>query len=215
MGATEWAKSQDVLAMLASMPKQTDDRKLRLFACACCRHFEKWLTSEHFMNAVEMAERFADGKTPKAGLKRARQGVRTARHALPSVSTKNRVLWVGLWLAEVTTSENAFGQVADEIQRFVSEGLLKLREQPPAATLLRCIVGNPFRSVAIDPRWRSSQAITLADSIYDEAAFDRLPQLAKELAKAGCQDPDILKHCRSKGPHARGCWVVYMLLAKS
>jgi hypothetical protein len=215
MQESQWAKSQDAVAMLRSIPKQPSDRKLRLLACACCRHFQEFLTEKHFSEAIEIAESFADGKSSKAALKRARQSVQAVRHALPANSTKNRVEWVALWLVEVSASENAFGQVAGEIQRFVSEGLLKPREQAPAASLLRCILGNPFQHVAMDPRWRSSQVLSTAKSIYDEAVFDRLPQLAKELKNAGCRDTDILKHCRNQGPHVRGCWVIDQLLAKS
>jgi len=215
MQEAQWMKSHNAVAMLESLPEEPGDRKLRLFACACYRHFEDRLNDGPFSEAVETAEAFAEGKSSKAALKRVRQSVRAVRHALSSASTDDRVEWVALWLAEVAASENAFGGVADEIQRFVSEGVLQPNEQPPTASLLRCIIGNPFQSVAIDSRWRTSDFIKNAQSIYDEAAFDRLPQLAKELKKAGCTNSDILKHCRSKDPHGRGCWVVDQLLEKS
>ena len=141
--------------------------------------------------------------------------MRAVRYELPESSTKDRVEWVALWLAEVTASENAFGRVVHQIQQFDSDGLLKRSEQPPAAKLLRCIVGNPFRPVTIDTQWQTSEVVTLAQTIYDNPAYDRLPQLAKELKNVGCTDKDVLKHCRSKGPHVRGCWVVDQLLGKS
>jgi len=50
-------------------------------------------------------------------------------------------------------------------------------------------------------------------AIYDDRAFDRLPILADALEEAGCEDQDILGHCRSGGEHVRGCWVVDGLLA--
>lgn len=81
--------------------------------------------------------------------------------------------------------------------------------------LLRCIIGNPFRPVAFDPRWRSEAAVALATGIYAERAFDRMPILADALEEAGCDHPDILAHCRGPGPHARGCWVVDLVLNKS
>jgi len=34
------------------------------------------------------------------------------------------------------------------------------------------------------------------------------------LLDAGCDNEDILAHCRSEGPHVRGCWVVDLLLGK-
>jgi hypothetical protein len=79
---------------------------------------------------------------------------------------------------------------------------------------LRAIFGNPFRPVAFDPRWRTADAVGLARGIYDERAFDRLPLLADALMDTGCADEQMLEHCRSEGPHVRGCWVVDLVLGK-
>ena len=81
--------------------------------------------------------------------------------------------------------------------------------------LLRDIFGNPFRPVAFDPTGRSETAVALAAGIYAERAFDRPPILADALEEAGCDDPDVLAHCRGPGPHARGCWVVDLVLGKA
>jgi hypothetical protein len=83
------------------------------------------------------------------------------------------------------------------------------------AELLRCIVGNPFRPVAADPAWLTSTAVGLASAIYADRAFDRLPILADALEDAGCDNADVLIHCRSHPEHARGCWVVDLILEKS
>jgi hypothetical protein len=83
------------------------------------------------------------------------------------------------------------------------------------AQLLRDVIGNPFRPVALDPRWLTSTVVALAAGIYADRAFDRLPILADALEDAGCDSADILAHCRSDGPHARGCWVVDLVLGKS
>jgi hypothetical protein len=80
------------------------------------------------------------------------------------------------------------------------------------------IAGNPFRPIQIDPgwlRWNDGAIGRLANIIYDERAFERLPILADALEDAGCSDPHILDHCRGPGSHARGCYVVDMLTGKS
>ena len=81
---------------------------------------------------------------------------------------------------------------------------------------LRDIVGNPFRPVAVDPGWLTSTVVDLARGIYAERAFDRLPILADALQDAGCENADILGHCRDpQAVHVRGCWVVDLVLGKS
>jgi hypothetical protein len=32
------------------------------------------------------------------------------------------------------------------------------------------------------------------------------------LLDAGCEDEALMEHCRSEGPHVRGCWAVDLLL---
>jgi hypothetical protein len=56
--------------------------------------------------------------------------------------------------------------------------------------------------------------VKLAQAIYEERAFDRLPVLADALEEAGYHDPDIVAHCRQPGEHVRGCWLVDLLLCK-
>jgi hypothetical protein len=57
--------------------------------------------------------------------------------------------------------------------------------------------------------------VALARGIYDDRAFDRLAILADALQDAGCDNADVLGHCRGPGPHVRGCWVVDLLLGNS
>jgi hypothetical protein len=47
--------------------------------------------------------------------------------------------------------------------------------------------------------------VSLTAAVYAGLAFDRLPILADALKDAGCDHPD----------HARGCWVVDLVLRKS
>jgi hypothetical protein len=90
------------------------------------------------------------------------------------------------------------------------------RIQAEQAALMRCIYGNPFRPTpSIDAAWKMRTVATLAQSIYNDRAFDRLPILADALEEAGGRDAEILAHCRQPGPHARGCWVIDLLLGKT
>ncbi len=81
--------------------------------------------------------------------------------------------------------------------------------------LIRDIVGNPFRPVTFDPSWLTSDVVLLAQGIYDDRAFDRMQILADALQDAGCDNTDILGHCRDLyATHVRGCWVVDLVLGK-
>jgi hypothetical protein len=76
---------------------------------------------------------------------------------------------------------------------------------------------NPFRPVTIDPTWlawNDGTVVKLAQAIYDERAFDRLPILADALEEAGCDPAELLAHLRGPGPHVRGCWAVDFLLGR-
>jgi hypothetical protein len=98
---------------------------------------------------------------------------------------------------------------------FLLEGWQEQEKRRKNAHLLHDIFGNPFRPVALDPAWLTSDVLALARGIYDERAFDRMPILADALQDAGCDSADVLGHCRSAGPHVRGCWVVDLLLGKA
>src|SRR5262249_42219255 len=81
-------------------------------------------------------------------------------------------------------------------------------------TFLRDIVGDPFHPVTFKLAWRTSNVTALGQSIYDDRAFDRLPILADALEDAGCDNADILNHCRQPGVHVRGCWALDLILGK-
>jgi hypothetical protein len=86
------------------------------------------------------------------------------------------------------------------------------------ASHLRDLFGNPFSSPSLDNAWLAWNGGTLpklAQAIYDDRRFGDLPILADALEEAGCDNADVLSHCRSEGPHVRGCWVVDLLLGKS
>src|SRR5262249_42955897 len=105
---------------------------------------------------------------------------------------------------------------ASEARAFATTGGFRVRgyskavaaEQRQQIDLLRDVLGNPFRPVALDPSWLTAAVQAVAQVIYEERQFSDLPVLADALEEAGCDNRDLLDHCRSAGPHVRGCWVV-------
>jgi hypothetical protein len=82
--------------------------------------------------------------------------------------------------------------------------------------IARDIFGNPFRTVAFDPAWRTDTAIAVARQMYERREFSAMPILADALQDAGCEDEVILAHCRDANQvHVRGCWVCDLVLNKN
>jgi len=63
------------------------------------------------------------------------------------------------------------------------------QKKGPQAAVIREVFGNPFRSVAADPKWLTSSVVALAEGIYLERAFDRMPILADALEEAVATTP--------------------------
>jgi hypothetical protein len=55
----------------------------------------------------------------------------------------------------------------------------------------------------------------MAEYIYASREFSAMPILADALQEAGCEDAQVLTHCRANRPHARGCWVLDAILGKA
>jgi hypothetical protein len=94
-------------------------------------------------------------------------------------------------------------------------------EQAAQSSLLRCIFGNPFRPIVLDPTWLTEKVVKQAEVAYEERElpserldFTRLAILADALEDAGCSEPDVLAHCRGSDPHVRGCWVADLVVGK-
>lgn len=61
MTELEWTQACDPYRLMQYIDGKASDRKLRLFACACCRRIWDLIEGELQRRAVELAERFADG----------------------------------------------------------------------------------------------------------------------------------------------------------
>src|SRR4051794_16571129 len=64
--------------MLDSLNGRASDRTLRLFAAACCRRVWSLLTDERSRTAIDVLERFADGRASEAALAAAAQDAHCA-----------------------------------------------------------------------------------------------------------------------------------------
>ena len=61
MTVVEWLTCTDPRPMLEHLQEKASDRKLRLFACYCCRTIWHLLRDQQARDAVELAELHADG----------------------------------------------------------------------------------------------------------------------------------------------------------
>jgi len=68
MTEVEWQSGQAPDLMLGLVQPQASSRKLQLFAVACCRAIWPFLHDPRGRTAVEVLERFADGKAGEAAL---------------------------------------------------------------------------------------------------------------------------------------------------
>jgi hypothetical protein len=224
MTEQEWMQATDPRPMLEFLQGKTSDRKLRLFAIACCRrHYHRrhyHVLSERGEKAVEVFERFADGHASEAEFQTAYSGFFGPPLARPGSVTEPPGLTVA---AVYNLLKVAWTDPSGSAMKL--SGWFHHRDHPyaeaqaPQAEYLRDLIGPlPFRPVSIDPVWLSWHdgcVGTMARTIYEERRFEEIPILADALEEAGCQDQDILVHCRRPGEHVRGCWVVDLVLGKS
>lgn len=76
--------------------------------------------------------------------------------------------------------------------------------------------GDPREPVSFDPEWLTSTVVAIATGMYKSGDFSAMPILADALQDAGCDNENMLNHCRDPNAnHVRGCWVVDLVLGKS
>jgi hypothetical protein len=189
------------------------DRKLRLFAVACCRRIGHTLKADRFQRVIEIVERVADGLATQQELRQAAATVYGGDH-----SAVQAVVHTDAYRAAERTAEAAAqwaGFVADWTGSSYPAG--QGAELIAQSALLRELFDNPFRPSGFSPMWlawHDGIVPRLAEAIYEERAFERLPILGDALEDAGCTNQTILDHCRQTGAHVRGCWVLDGVLAK-
>jgi hypothetical protein len=219
-------------AMRRLLQGKTIPRKLALFACACCRQIWQVVTDARSRNAVEVAEQAIDGLMSEDQLQVATLASHDARNAIEHKWGKDRAethirrvaanaCWEGasaVWCARGFGSSVARAvQESADVAAWIGLSASFIDARAKQAQFLRCIVGNPFKPATADSRWLSWNggiAVKLAHGIYDKRDFARLPVLGDALQEAGCDNKDILEHCRQAEEHVRGCWVVDLILGR-
>lgn len=233
MTEAEWLSCSDPKPMLVFLCEKNCDRKLRLFACACVQRLAcpRDISEEEYQvdqNLVELAEGYADGQVSKRKLRKVRSelgamggyssgwAASNADSALlndvAAIAAQSASAYSSSYISFVTL-ETGKGYITDQAAKSEAAAAAntELREH---CGLLREIFGNPFRTIILSPALLTSTVMQLAEAIYADRAFDRLPLLADALEEAGCDNADILAHCRGPGPHVRGCWIVDLLTGR-
>lgn len=186
-----WLAATDPDPMLRLLNGKASDRKLILLMVSLLRECQQEPgRSREVSIRYEVAERYAEGRVPVANV---------------------RAVWGG----QPSLVETPYDWV-DELLLHAGTGVL-LYDTPSRSEIsrrLREVFGNPFRPVVVDPSWATSDVLALAEGIYQDRAFDRMPILADTLQDAGCDNDDTLTHCRQAAEHVRGCWVIDLLLGK-
>ncbi len=211
-------------------------RKLRLYVAACARRIWCHFEDPRCRTAIEVAERFADGRASKRQFRIACNEAQKALFEMDEAAEHESPAECALELAGWGCNLRIYARAADHAAAWARLAVLGKRlytednaaywkadeqELQTHADLTRELFGNPFRPVALEPAWRTSGVLALAGAAYEERSLpsgtlhpDRLAVLADALEDAGCTDAELLGHLRSEGPHVRGCWAVDLILGK-
>ena len=211
----DWYRQLSFRRALTVVEATLSQRKARLVACAVSSAFAPYTADPGLRAMLHIAERMAEGHEVDQGLL-----LDNVVHRLLDLGTTGRAF--SFYGAEYT--HRLICGLLDEpfdLTAFARqfEELCRNRWDNPGGELvchrlLREFVGNPFRPPHFMTAWRTADTLGLARGIYEDRAFDRMPLLADALMDAGCDDEQIISHCRNGGPHVRGCWVVDLVLGK-
>lgn len=224
MTEDEWLTSTNPY-MLGRLPAATENkRKVRLYAVACCRRLSLWFHDSRLRKAVDAAEKYSDGKLKLATLERWNTVANEAHRTCPqpeSVPMRFPPEWQANYAVINATHYDAYVN-CDRLSRIVvgtagtTDESALVEIQSWLCNIIRDIFGNPFRSISFDVSWRTSTTVAIANQMYESRDFSAMPILADALQDAGCENDDVLNHCRAaNGVHVRGCWVVDLVLGKA
>lgn len=206
-------------AMLRRLAPQIEERRLYLFACGCCRQVWPLLENPQMRLTVARVEALADDLVTL--------GEDRASALWPVVSSLATA-----WAKEATATLKTLGShlnrqsLVMNVQLVADHAARALRDtvgardwsaaQKRQSALLFDLLGKRDQPLAIDPRWlrwNDGTLLKMAEAIYREHRFADMPMLGDALEEAGCDSPELLRHCRHHTEHARGCWLLDALRA--
>lgn len=222
--AKHWVESLSPYPMiqnLSNLGYRVSVRKMRLLGIACCQRLQDLPKDDDCVRAVRLAEQMIAGAASQDEVASLRLHLKKKYLAIVKGETHSPA---GLWC--VGAAKNLLQEDIDYLREVpIYDGDADLsrvwcsansatfcNELEAFADLWREVLGNPFHPVNFASRWRTEAVIELAREIYDSQAFDRMSLLADAIANAGCDDQRILAHCRYRGEHVRGCWVLDLVL---
>jgi hypothetical protein len=177
-------------------------RKCRLFSVAWCRKHIKKIKHPDCVALIDMAELYADGLVPRLQIQRLRRAVN--RWAEAETESGPTGSWIARW---------AVWNAAQEAIAPPCVGYLNYDRK--YGIVAGEVFGNPAAPVVFSPEWRTDTAVALARQMYEAREFSAMPILADALQDAGCDNTDMLSHCRdTKQLHVRGCWMVDLVMGK-
>jgi hypothetical protein len=212
MTEAEWLACEDPTPMVLWLGAQLSERKHGALLLACCRTY------------------------PEANLKGLTHALITAERQIEGKLNPNEI---NSWKEEATRIKETCVAELDFERASLARAVQYIFEKPTAlfpryfychneyqwpkyneesnkmcCRLIREVL-NPFASPSANSDWRSSDAVAIARTMYDSRDFSAMPILADALQDAGCDNDDILSHCRdANATHVRGCWVVDLVLGK-
>jgi hypothetical protein len=137
-----------------------------------------------------------------------------------AAGAKNKRLYESIAVEEVRKVEEGNRQRGG-VDEFDAEEKRERAARKLLAGFLREVVGNAFKTPRFEPEWRTTTVVQLAQGIFDDRAFDRMPILADALLDADCDEEAVLRHCRGtelhvkeQTQHIRGCWVIELILGR-
>lgn len=228
----QWNETADPQAMIRFLQSfhPIQERKARLLAIHCARRLWRELPAEG-QKAIGLAEQYAERALDA---ERMDQGHETCYESLyrswawvcgffgdPELDFMQPNPWLIDWdrgsapliLAYIATSREV-GQFAEAL---VGWSELLGIETELLSILIRDLIRPDWSPLFVSSQWKqwNQGAIpAFAQYLYDSRQFKDMPILADALEDAGCDNEEILSHCRRGGWHYRGCWVLDLLLEK-